>query len=217
MLEIHLVLLGLHFEKVSRVKYNFLKIIIFISLISNMAYAASASEGGKKLVLFELYGLFGFGAAKTATDISTPVITSANLGIGLGVNIRKFSLGVSFDYRSLMQTSDVEPTVGNRRGTFISPLSFFVKLNFDNVKFGLMLINSGKYDFVNTTTTGQTLSYTKPSGFRFNVNFKKINKVEPTVFYESVAFSEKELDGVPSAATNNLQYSNYGVGVRYGF
>lgn len=200
--------------------FKFFKIIFILCTFAQFAAAATTKSSGAKsrsLLLVEVNALFGYGTSKTATDSSSPVITSANVGLGVGINIKKFSLGVSYDYRSLVQTSDVDPTLGNRRGTFISPISVFVRLNFESVKFGLMLVNSGKYDFTNTTVTGQALAYTKPSGFRFNVNFKPIKKLEPTFFYESISFSEKELDGVASAVTSNLNYSNYGLGVRYEF
>ena len=198
--------------------FKLLKIVFLVTAFSQTAIAASSSGGSsRKLLLVEVNGLLGYGSSKASTDTSTPTITSVNVGLGLGVNIKSFSLGLSYDYRSLVQLSDVDPNVGNRRGTFISPISIFVKLNFEAVKFGVMIINSGKYELSNTTLTGQTLSYTKPSGFRFSVNLKKMNKVEPTFFYESVSFSERELNGVASSLSSNLNYSNYGVGARYEF
>ncbi len=203
-------------------KLFFLKIIFFISLVSQISFAATSSQGSNsgnkhKYFLAEVNALFGFGSSQISTDSSSPNIDSANLGLGVGLNIRRFTLGVSYDYRSLVQMSDTDPNVGNRRGTFISPGSVFVKLNFDAIHFGFMLVNSGKYEISNTTITGQKLSYTNPSGFRFNINFRKLRGLNPTFFYESVSFSGKELDGTSSTLTNNLNYSNYGLGVRYEF
>jgi hypothetical protein len=162
-------------------------------------------------------GLFGYGSAKSSNDTSSPTITSLNLGVGLGINIKKFSLGVSYDYRSLSQISDVDVNVGNRRGVFTSPISILLRLNFEAVQFGVLIINSGQYEMLNNTATGQKLTYSKPSGFRFTLNMKKIKKVSPTIFYESVTFSQKELDGVATASSDNLSYANYGLGVRYEF
>jgi len=187
-----------------------------VLLVPQILLAAPASKKQRR-ILFDVTALLGYGSIKTSTDAASPTIGSFTLGVALGVNIKRFSVGLGYDYRILTQHSDVDTTVGNRRGNFTSPLSFFVRLNFEKVKFGFMLINSGQYDLMNATIDGKKVTYLKPSGFRFTVNFKNFKKVSPGLFYESVDFSEKSVDGVSSVMTDKLNYGNYGLGVRYEF
>lgn len=197
------------------VKLHFFKILAVL-LLSTTAFGESATK--QRRMLFDVTGLFGYGSAKASADTAPPTIGSFNLGVALGVNIKRFSVGVEYDYRMLTQYSKAEGNSGNRRGTFVSPISFFVRLNFEKIKFGFMLINSGKYDLMNKTLDGKVVSYGKPSGFRFQVNFKSYKKLSPGLFYESVDFSEQSIDGLsPSALNEKLKYSNYGFGVRYEF
>ncbi len=198
----------------SFVRLHFLKIFTVLLIGSN---AWSATSTKQRKVLFDVTGLLGYGSAKTSTDTAPPTIGSFTLGVALGVNIKRFSLGAAYDYRILTQYSKAEGDAGNRRGTFVSPMSIFVRLNFEKIKFGFVLINSGTYELMNKTFDGKTVSYSKPSGFRFQVNFKEYKKISPGLFYESVDFSEKSVGGINSPLTEKLNYSNYGFGVRYGF
>lgn len=196
-------------------KHNFYKILFISLFIPTVSY--SQSGGSAKFFMLEFNSLFGWGGAKTATDATTPSIGTFNLGIGLGVNIKKVTLGLSYDYRMLTQFSDVDATVGNRRGTFISPTSLLFRINFEKIKIGILLINNGTYNLMNITANGKKVVYTNPSGFRFDFIFRKMNKFTPVIFFESVTFSGMNLDGIPSALTSNLIYSSYGAGLKYDF
>ncbi|MEK6627281.1 MAG: hypothetical protein AABY53_01540 [Bdellovibrionota bacterium] len=191
---------------------------LVLVLIFTFPMMAFSQAGGKsRRFLFEINSMFGYGSAKIATDAAAPTIGSFNLGVGLGINIKKFTIGLGADYRILTQHSDVDPTVGNRRGTFISPTSLLIRINFEKIKFGLLLISNGSYDLTNITANGKKLKYTNPNGFRFDLIFKKFAKLTPLVFYESVNFSGSQLDGVPSVVSSNLNYSNFGAGIKYDF
>lgn len=196
------------------VKLHFFKILAVL-LLTSSAWSQTATK--QRRILFDVTGFLGYGSAKTSTDTTPPTVGSFTLGVALGVNIKRFSVGAQYDYRILTQYSKTEGNAGNRRGTFTSPVSFFVRLNFEKIKFGFTLINSGKYDLMNKTFDGKIVSYGKPSGFRFQVNFKSYKKLSPGVFYESVDFSERTVDGVPSALSEKLNYGNYGFGARYEF
>lgn len=195
-----------------------MKFLAPIFLVMFYSLSGFAQTGAKsKRLLFEVNTLFGWGASQIATDTSPPAIGSFDLGLVAGVNIKKISLGLSYDYRILTQFTDVEPLVGNRRGTFVSPVSVLFRLNFEKIKFGFLLVNSGTYELTNKTAVGQKLVYTKPSGFRFDIIFKKFGKITPVLFYESVAFSGMQLDGLDAPLSSNLNYSNYGAGIKYEF
>lgn len=191
--------------------------LILILCLPQFLMAQSASGTSQKLLLLDATAQFGYGSVKAASDTSSPSIGNFTLCLAAGVNIKKFSLGAEYDYRILTQFTDTDPMVGNRRGTFASPLSIFVRLNFEVVKFGFTMINSGVYDLMNTTAGGQKVSYLKPSGFQFNVNFKKFRHISPGLFYESVSFSDTSIDGVTSTMANKVNYTTFGVGARYGF
>lgn len=191
------------------------KFFYLILFLGSTAMAAPSKKA--RLILFDVSALLGYGSVKLSTDAAAPTIGSFTLSPALGVNIKKFSLGVAYNYRILTQHSSVEPSVGNRRGTFISPMSFFIRLNFEKIKFGVMLINSGQYDLMNSTSDGKKVSYLKPNGFIFTMNLKTFKKTSPGIFYESVDFSDKTLDGAASPMTEKINYSNYGFGVRYEF
>lgn len=197
---------------------SFLNIFIFLIIILPCSsFSAESKSSGRRLFLFDVSALFGWGSSKIATDTSVPTIGSFNLGLNAGVNIKKISLGASYDYRILTQYSSIDPAVGNRRGTFVTPVSIFVRLNFEKIRFGLSLINSGTYEMTDKTALGQTLSYLNPSGFRFEVILKKFTRMTPVFFYESVGFSTLALDGTQTSLTNKLTYSSFGVGAKYEF
>ena len=186
-----------------------------IILIPTLAF--SQSGGKSKFLMFEINSQFGWGHSQIAGDASVPTIGSFNLGIGLGLNIKKITLGLSSDYRILTQYSTVDPTVGNRRGDFVTPISLLFRINFEKIKFGFLFINNGSYTLTNKTADAKKLVYINPSGFRFELIFKKIPKVTPSLFFESVDFSAKKLDGINSDLNTKLNYSNYGVGFKYDF
>lgn len=192
-----------------------LRIIFLFALFPLHAYSQAGSK--TKRFLFEVHSRAGWGSSQIATDANVPSIGSFSVGAGIGINIKKFSIGISYDYRILTQHSDVDSSVGNRRGTFVSPASLFLRLNFEKIKFGLSLINSGTYELTNITGPGQKVIYTEPGGVRFDVIFKKLAKFTPLIFFESANFSGMQLDGVKSALTNNLTYSNFGAGIKYDF
>lgn len=185
------------------------------SLISSISFAQTS--GKSKRFLFEVNTLFGWGSSQTSTDVAVPAIGAFNLELAAGFNVKRLSLGAAYDYRILTQFTEVDPTVGNRRGTFVSPVSIFVRLNFEKIKFGFMMINSGTYELTNKTVTDQKLAYTQPSGFRFDIIFRKFSKITPMIHYESVAFSGMQLDGVDSTPASKLTFSNFGAGIKYDF
>lgn len=191
------------------------KLILLFLFAPIMAQAQTA--GKQRRLFFDVTGLLGYGSVKAASDAASPTIGSFTLGLAVGVNIKRFAIGVGYDYRILTQHSAVDPTVGNRRGNFASPLTIHLRLNFEKIKFGFVMINSDKYELMNTTSDGKKLIYKNPSGFRFTANFKNIKKLSPMLFYESVDFSERDLDGVASSLADKVNYSNYGLGVRYEF
>lgn len=192
-----------------------LKNLFMIILLTPFFALAQAQK--QRRIFFDVTGLLGYGSVKSASDAASPTIGSFTAGLAVGINIKKFAVGVGYDYRILTQHSAVDPTVGNRRGSFSSPLTLHVRLNFEKIKFGFVLINSDSYELMNTTSDGKKLTYKKPSGFRFTVNFKTIRKISPGLFYESVDFAERDLDGIAAPLTDKVSYGNYGLGVRYEF
>lgn len=161
--------------------------------------------------------MFGWGSAQRAGDAAVPSIGTFDLGIGLGINIKKITVGISYDYRSLTQHSDINSSVGNRRGNFTSPTSLLFRVNFEKIRMGFLLINNGSYELKNLDVNNKKITYTKPSGFRFDLIFRKMKKITPFLFFESVSFSGMQLDGIDSALSSNLNYSNNGVGIKYEF
>ncbi len=198
-------------------KFVLCKFIFLISIWPCLSFSAESKSSGHKLLLLDANALFGWGSSKIATDTSIPSIGSFNLGLNVGANIKKFSLGASYDYRILTQYSSIDPTVGNRRGNLITPLSVFVRLNFEKIRFGLSLVTSGTYEMTDKTSTGQSLSYLNPSGFRFEIILKKFPRATPMFFYETIGFSTKSVDGFQSALSDKLTYTSFGVGAKYEF
>ena len=200
------------------IRRRFRLLLPMLFLISaQVGWAQAGSSSKQKRIVFDISSHLGTGSLKTSADVAAPTLGSFGLGVSLGFNIKRFSLGVASDYRILTQYSSVEDSVGNRRGNFLSPISLFVRLNFEKIKFGIILINSGQYDLMNKTADGKKVSYTKPSGFRFHFGFKNFKKFTPELFYESVDFSEKNVDGVVSTLSDKMNYGSYGLGVRYEF
>ena len=197
-----------------------MKIILFFFtsiFLLNPVFANSQSSSKAKLLLFEVYSLAGWGSSQIATDAKVPSIGTFTVGAGVGLNIKKFSIGVSYDYRVLTQFSDVDSSVGNRRGTFVTPASLFLRLNFEKIRFGIGLISGGTYELTNMTSSGQKVVYTDSSGIRFDIIFKRMAKFTPLIFVETASFSGMQLDGVKSTLASKLNYSNFGAGIKYEF
>ena len=190
-----------------------LKLLFLFTLIPLQAFSQGSTK--TKLLLFEVSALAGWGSSQLPSDANVPSIGTFTLGAAIGINVKKISIGVGYDYRTLTQYSDVDPTVGNRRGTFISPATVFLRLNFERIKFGLVLISSGTYELTNITSTGQKVIYTDPSIVRFDLIFKKQKRFTPLIYIETASFSGMQLDGVKSTLPANLTYTNFGAGIKY--
>lgn len=190
-----------------------LKLLFFFTLIPLQAFSQGNTK--TKLLLFEVSALAGWGSSQLPSDANVPAIGTFTLGAALGINVKKISIGVGYDYRTLTQYSEVDPAVGNRRGTFISPATVFLRLNFEKIKFGLVLISSGTYELTNITSTGQKVIYTDPSIVRFDLIFKKQKRFTPLIYIETASFSGMQLDGVKSTLPANLTYTNFGAGIKY--
>ncbi len=190
--------------------------IFFLTLFIPIIGLAQAGAKSKRF-LIEVNSMFGWGSAQRAGDAAVPSIGTFDLGIGLGINIKKITVGISYDYRILTQHSDVNSSVGNRRGNFTSPTSLLFRVNFEKIRMGFLLINNGSYELTNLDVNGKKIIYTKPSGFRFDLIFRQMKKITPFLFFESVSFSGMQLDGIDSALSSNLSYSNNGVGIKYEF
>ena len=192
-------------------------ILTFFPLLGVQALAQSKGADKSGLFLIDFNSIVGWGNSQISTDANVPSIGTFGLGIGLGINIKKVSIGLSYDYRVLTQFSDVNAAVGNRRGTFVSPASLLFRINFEKLNFEFLLISNGTYDLTNITAAGKKVVYTDPSGIRFSIMFKKLARFNPVIFFESVNFSGQLLDGVKATLGNPLSYSNFGAGLKYEF
>lgn len=196
-------------------KFGIIRIIFIVLCLPVTSFSQTGSKS--KRFLIEFNTLIGWGGSQIAGDANVPSVGTFGLGIGLGVNVKKFTLGLSYDYRILTQFSDVDATVGNRRGAIVSPTSLLLRINFEKIKFGLLLISNGAYELTNITSSGKKVVYTDPSGMRFDIIFKKMARFTPLLFLETISFSGMQLDGVKSALSSPLNYSNFGAGLKYDF
>ncbi|MEK6577762.1 MAG: hypothetical protein AABZ55_00930 [Bdellovibrionota bacterium] len=173
--------------------------------------------GGHSILWFNAHTFVGYGNAKATGDRTVPTVGTTTLGAEIGFRIaRKFLIGASADYRFVTQFSAYDPLVGNRRGSNTTLGSPILGWEFNGMALKAMLHISGNYKIQNTTQSGQSLSYSKASGFRIEFTLPWGTWLKPTAFYESVSYSNQMLDGVATGNPVPLALNQYGIGVLLG-
>lgn len=193
------------------------RVLLIFLFLSAFEYSFAATKAPRSFFHWEAHVSAGSGTITQVGDTSKPSLGIFNLGIGLGINIRQFTVGVNSDYHILTQFSEVDATVGNRRGTIVTPASAFLSYNFSAASLYAVIITSSSYDLTNTTVSGEKFSYSKASGFRLGATIASFGNYIPFLFHEKLQFKEKSINGSAATLETPLEFTQTGLGVRYGY
>jgi hypothetical protein len=127
------------------------------------------------------------------------------------------TVGVRADYRFITQFTAVDPSVGNRRGSFLSPASPYLGIALGRIYASAAVVMLGDYELTNPTISGDTVKYDSPSGFRVDLKWMRSHGIEPAIFYESVSFARASISGKDSSLANPVTLSHYGAGIVYSY
>jgi len=140
-----------------------------------------------------LYFDLGFGIGYTSVSLlgssENVVLLSRGIGGTLAYEIGDggfLSVGLSTDYRSFIQHSDLNQNIGNLRGqrwNFAAPT---VVIDFHVFLIKLEYQTSGDYALTNTAVDGAEVSYSKLNGFRTTA-------IVPTKYWLGNKFLDREL------------------------
>ena len=116
------------------------------------------------------------------------------------------------EYSYSMQKTDVDGSAGDRSGTRLLEYAYAVKLRFGKIALFGNMQSTGNYTMSNSTTNGQSLSYSSPKGFK--VGFIKHGDKEKLfywgVYYERVKYSKETLNGTSITLGSPMLSQQYG-------
>ena len=184
--------------------------IFFLTFIISVASFAQRSGGGK----FSVGAMVLFGTGKMGnglTDAADRDMLYTPIGLFAGFNIKKFRLGVNYEYMMAGQTA--EPgTVGdgilngtNVSGTGTTP---GVRLEYYDGKnsFGLVYRLSTEYKLDKITLANTSATYKGTGGITVQYMRQIKNKLGIVIDYTTETFND-------SLTTGNVKWSRIGLGI----
>lgn len=143
---------------------------------------------------------------------------------------RLLGLGAHTDYSSYYQQSTPElGKGGNRGGTRWMTIAPFVNLHFGVIRFRFDYQRFGDYKLRYSTAAGQSLTYSKPTGYRGEAHVCVIRGEDrfyripgkclsyAGVYYETVSYRTEISGATTRTMTNNLVLREAGVMIGVGF
>ncbi len=182
---------------------------IFISLTSLHAHAQRFGRGGGSSVGPSVGAMVMFGQGKTGndTDVLERSMIHTPIAVFAGFNIRKFRLGINYEY-DLIGQSDDPASFSNQN---IGGKSSSAGLRFDyyngTSSFGAVYRLNDKYTLDKPTVSGATSEYEGKSGFSIQY-YRQIKKKFGIVLDYSMG-EYKSSNG----NSNDIKWSRMGIGL----
>lgn len=180
---------------------------------------------------FDLFGGAGYGRSTVSSQSSTePKTTQYYGGVALGISpFRIFSLGALSDYRMIQQITDANSSsFGNRTGSRWNQVSPYFDINMGPLRLRGVYQFLGDFELKNRTSTGSTLTYTSPKGYRGEAHICLIRGREryykipgKCLFYggfhyEQIKFAGEKVDQLPAETLAQPLITKH-MGVTFGF
>ena len=159
------------------------------------------------------------GTAALATEAEAPQVNVYTAGVSFGVRIYHFFLlGGRGAYSQIDQTSKLTAQSGNRSGTRMVPLAPLLGVD---LRFARLLADfqmSGDYELSNADTSGNQITYKKPSGLGLELLFNLSRRMGAGFRYERVDFSQEQTGSASAVQLpNELRLQSYGLVVDFHF
>ncbi len=176
-------------------------IIILLSvLLSGAAYAQSKVSVGAML-------LFGTGKMGNSTDVLDRSMVYTPIALFAGYNIKKFRLGINYEYNLAGQSED-PANLGNQN---VGGKGTAMGLRFDfydgKQSAGLVYHLSEKYTLDKPTILGTTADYDGKSGFSFQYYRRLRKKVGIVLDYTMVELKSS------AGNTADIKFDRIGLGI----
>jgi hypothetical protein len=182
-------------------------IIFAIAILSAIPTLAQKGGGGGGKFSFGAMLLMGTGKMGNGlTDAPDRDMIFTPVGLFAGVNIKKFRLGLNYEYMIAGQTAE-PATVGNTNvsGTGTAP---GVRLEYYDGKnsFGLVYRLSDTYNLDKITFAGSKATYKGTGGITVQFTRQLKNKIGFVIDYTTETFSD-------SLTTGNVKWNRIGAGI----
>lgn len=181
-------------------------IFLITILLSTLSFAQSGSGSKFSAGVIAMMGTGKMGNGLADAPDRDMLFTPINLF--LGFNIKKFRLGLNYDYMMVGQTTD-PTTVANTNvsGTGAAP---GVRLEYYDGKTsaGLIYRLSDTYNLDKITFAGTKAVYTGSGGISLQFTRQIKNKIGLVVDYTTETFSD-------SLSTGNVKWNRIGLGIIY--
>jgi len=187
----------------------FIKKSYFIFLITVLLSTLSLAQSNAPRFSAGVMALFGTGKMGNGlADAPDRDMTFTPIDLFLGVNIKKFRLGLNYDYMMVGQTTD-PTTVANTNvsGTGAAP---GIRLEYYDGKTsaGLVYRLSNTYNLDKITFSGNKAVYTGTGGLTIQFTRQIRNKIGLVLDYTTETFSD-------SLTTGKVKWSRMGLGIVY--
>jgi hypothetical protein len=144
----------------------------------------------------EVFGSVGSARGAVPSGSSSPTLAEYGVGVTAGARIGSgFFLGLTSDFRSIVQLSDTSLPIGNHQGTrwnYVGPMAGW---QYRRLILKADLQGLGNYNFTNLTGTGQTLQYTAPIGGRATALFRLFWHINAGAHFEYLTFGGQTIGG----------------------
>lgn len=159
----------------------------------------------------DLRATAGTGKAAVENEAESPSVMQYGVGTTVGFKLLMFFLGVSADYYKVAQTTEPNTSFGNRGGSRTNLLSPTLGFNLLGLNIKADYQFSGSYELEKKTSSGETLSYEKPTGYRIYAGYNFTRGFEVGAFYENVAYGEEHRNSVKTKLDDKLEVSQVGL------
>lgn len=182
------------------IKPGFIFILIFISAFSSISLGQAKGSVGAMM-------LFGTGKMGNTTDVLSRSMIYTPVALFAGYNIKKFRLGINYEYNLVGQSED-PASLGNQN---IGGKGSSMGLRFDfydgKQSAGLVYHLSEKYTLDKPTIAGNTAEYEGKMGFSLQYYRQFKNKIGFVLDYTSADMKS------PTANSDDIKWDRIGLGL----
>jgi hypothetical protein len=190
----------------------------YYRLLGALFLLASSPLFARSLHL-ELQGFAGYGNGVLGSETSSPSLGQFGGAVTLGwmpFN-ETVGIGATSSYRWVNQYSDVDLTIGNRRGRLFVPIAPTLLIRLGSWLIAGDYYLMGDYEQTVAGATGSLTSYLKMTGFRARVAYSVTMQWMFGLYYERLASDQQQVGTVTTTLTNSFVLTQYGATLSYLF
>lgn len=167
----------------------------------------------------ELQGFAGYGNGVLGSETSSPSLGQFGAAATLGwmpFN-ETVGIGATASYRWVNQYSDVDLTIGNRRGRLFVPVAPTLLIHLGSWLIAGDYYLMGDYEQSVEGPTGSLTSYLKMTGFRARVAYSVTMQWMFGLYYERLSSDQQQVGTVTTTLTDSFVLTQYGATLSYLF